>query len=119
MIDVKLQNGEIALDAARCPVVLSDRDARFQRALIALTVKKGAFIYDRSLGADYDALIKRAQELGYAEDLKRKTEQIFNEALAAYEDTSVAVTQTGAHTVVRLRVNGETRSEEVVHYGNI
>ena len=112
MIDVKLQNGEIALDAARCPVVLSDRDARFQRAQIALTVKKGAFIYDRSLGADYDALTG-------AEDLKRKTEQIFNEALAAYEDTSVAVTQTGAHTVVRLRVNGETRSEEVVHYGNI
>ena len=112
MIDVKIQNGELSLDSAGRFLDLGDRDARFQRALIALTVKKGAFIYDRSLGADYDALTG-------AEDLKRKTEQIFNEALAAYEDTSVAVTQTGAHTVVRLRVNGETRSEEVVHYGNI
>ena len=109
MIDVKLQNGELSLDSAGRFLELSDRDARFQRALIALTAKKGAFIYNRALGADYDALAGAA-------DIRRKTEQIYNEALADYDDTSVTVTAAGEHTLVGIRVDGEARSEEVVRF---
>ena len=109
MIDVKIQNGELSLDSAGRFLDLGDRDARFQRALIALTAQKGAFIYNRALGAEYDALTG-------ASDIRRKTEQIFNEALADYDDTSVAVTATGEHTLVSIRVNGEARSEEVVRF---
>ena len=80
MIDVKMQNGELALDTAGRFIDLGDRDARFRRAV------------------------------------RRKTEQIFNEALADYDDTAVTVTQTGEHTLVSIRVNGEARSEEVVRF---
>ena len=109
MIDVKMQNGELALDTAGRFIDLGDRDARFRRALIAVTAKKGAFVYNRALGADYDALTGAA-------DVIRKTEQIFNEALADYDDTAVTVTQTGEHTLVSICVNGEARSEEVVRF---
>ena len=109
MIDVKWQNGEPDLDSV---YVLGDPEARFQRALIAVTANKGAFIYNRALGADYQATVG-------AEELKRKTEQIFNEALASYDDTAVTVVSAGSNTIVDIHVNGETRREAVVQYGYI
>ena len=112
MIDARLQDGELVCDSAGRFLILGDRDARFQRALIAMTAKKGAFIYNRSLGADYDAI----SGADSADDVRRKTEQIFNEALADYADTSVTVTQTGEQTLVRIRVDGEERNGEVIRY---
>lgn len=110
MNDVKLKNGEIALDAAGNAEILGDRDAHFQRAYIRMTAKRGKFIYDRELGADVIH--------GTTDMPERKNEQLFNEALALCADaTARYVSYTGRGVMVEVDSNGEKRTMEVVRYG--
>lgn len=104
MIDVKIKDGDTALDVSGRVVMLEGKDARFQRALISLSVPRGSFIYDRNLGTagcgDNDA----------------KKELVFNEALAAFGDAAV----TGVDgSRVEIEIDGEKMSGEVRFYGEI
>ncbi len=112
MTDVKLQNGDLALDSAGRPEMLGDRGARFQRAEIAMTVGRGSFIYNRSLGADYGSLTGAA-------DPEKRAGQIFNEALADYSGTSAVILAVTDRAEAEITVNGETESREVRRYENI
>ncbi len=108
MIDVKISNGDVAVDSTGSPVSISGADAKFQRALICLTVPKGSFVYDRELGTRRFSGSTARREL------------LFNEALARYPGERVKVTGTTETGVtVRIYIGGESRVAEVRNYGNI
>lgn len=108
MIDVKLQNGDLAADGTGNAVMLSDRDARFQRALVRMTAARGGFIYDRELGT---------RPLG---DDPSRAELALNEALTLCPGTHVRLLETGDESMtVRLTIDGESREEEVRYYGTV
>lgn len=109
MTDVLLENGCPARDSKGNYVRLGDPDARFQRAVIAMTVRRGTFIYNRSLGA-------RRNDVD-ARDLEQSVTLLLNEALAPYEHTSVEVFDMGDAIGVDVTVDDETREGEVRTYG--
>ena len=108
MVDVKLQNGDPVTDSTGSAVMLGDRDARFQRALVRMTAAHGCFIYDRELGT---------RPLG--DDLRR-AELALNEALTLCPGARVQLLEKGDESMtVRLTVDGENREEEVRLYGTV
>ena len=109
MTDVLLENGCPARDSKGNYVRLGDPDARFQRAVIAMTVRRGTFIYNRSLGARHNDVDAR--------DLEQSVTLLLNEALAPYEHTSVEVFDLGDAIGVDVTVDDETREGEVRTYG--
>lgn len=112
MTDVKLFNGDVALDSARRMIRLNDADARFQRAVICASVGMGSFIYDRKLGCrySYDA---------DDEVSARKVELCINEALARFKNTSARVIDINENITLRITVDSESRTEEVRLIGNV
>ncbi|MFR1179007.1 MAG: histidine kinase [Acutalibacteraceae bacterium] len=50
-MDTAISNGDFICDSKGIPVELTGYDELLQRVLIRLTVKKGSFIYDTSLGS--------------------------------------------------------------------
>lgn len=109
MTDILLENGCPARDSKGNYVRLGDPDARFQRAVIAMTVRRGTFIYNRSLGARHNDVDAR--------DLEQSVTLLLNEALAPYEHTSVDVFDMGDAIGVDVTVDDETREGEVRTYG--
>lgn len=112
MTDIKIIDGDVYLDSGGRPERLGDTDAKFQRAVICATVRKGSFIYDRALGCDYDT---GAQ----GELLKREAELGINEALARFENTSAKALSVGENILLRITIDGESRTEEVRLIGNV
>lgn len=109
MTDVKLQNGEIQTDSAGRFVVITDKDALFQRAALNMTVPKGSFIYNRALGTEV-----------CRDSNPDKRELVLGEALATYENTAVRVTGiTEDATAAEIMIDGESRETEVRQIGNI
>lgn len=109
MIDAKIKNGDVAVDAAGRIARIGDIDARFQRAMICMTVPKGSFVYDRELGALNSVSLPDA-----------KTELLLNEALAKYEDAAVSLIERDDSGIrVCITIGGESRTEEVRYYGNL
>ena len=109
MIDARIRGGDVSADSGAGIEMIDGADARFQRALICMTVPKGSLIYDRELGVSPAASREAA-----------KVELTFNEALAKYENTAVSVTgvtDEAAETVVVI--DGESRETEVRSYGNL
>lgn len=109
MIDARIKNGDVSTGSGAGFDEIEGADVLFQRALICMTVPKGSFIYDRELGASPlfpgDAA---------------KSELTFSEALAKYENTSVAVTGiTDEAAEVTITIGGESRETEVRSYGSI
>ena len=112
MTDVKLLNGDVALDSARRMIRLSGKDAEFQRALICASVGRGSFIYDRMLGCSYS----------YDEDDEfsaRKVELSINEALARFKNASASVVDIDETITLRITIDSESRTEEVRLIGNV
>lgn len=112
MTDVKIQNGDVALDSARRMIRLGGRDAEFQRAVISATVGRGSFIYDRALGCRYS----------YDEDdefAARKVELSINEAFARFKNTSANVLDINENITLRITIGSESRTEEVRLIGNV
>ena len=112
MTDVKIQNGDVALDSARRMIRLSGRDAEFQRAVISATVGRGSFIYDRALGCRY----------GYDQNDEfsaRKVELSINEAFARFKNTSANVLDINENITLRITIGSESRTEEVRLIGNV
>ena len=112
MTDVKIQNGDVALDSARRMIRLSGKDAQFQRAVISATVGRGSFIYDRALGCRY----------GYDRDDEfsaRKVGLSINEALARFKNTSARVLDINESITLEINIDGESRTEEVRLIGNV
>ena len=50
MTDIKIVDGDVAVDSTGKYIRLSEKEARFQSALISITARLGEFVYDRDLG---------------------------------------------------------------------
>ncbi len=109
MTDVLLENGCPVRDSKGNYVRLGDLDARFQRAVIAMTVRHGTFIYNRSLGLRHNDVDAR--------NLEQSVTLLLNEALAPYEHTSAEVFDMGDAINADVTVDDETREVEVRNYG--
>ena len=55
-MDVRLSGGDIRLTGSGAQELVSGAREAAQRVMIAASVRKGSFVYDRSLGTDYAAL---------------------------------------------------------------
>ena len=113
MRDIKIQNGDTVKNSNGDYVELKDSDALFQRVLIYLTAKQGAFVYDRTLGSQVLQIDKNS------ENAKEKAELVLNEALTRFENTYVKVLEYGEKLKLEITIGDETRIEEVRLYGNI
>ena len=114
-MDVRLGNGDVYLNAEGKTEYLCAADEAAQRALIAASVTKGSFRYDRSLGADYAAVGDTAM-------LTEKLDMLIREAAAGVGGAEVTVTGFDAERgIASLRVThaGETITTEVDIHGNL
>ncbi len=50
-MDTLLKNGDFSLSPSGIPIKISGIESIIQSAIIRLTIKKGSFIYDKSLGS--------------------------------------------------------------------
>ncbi len=73
-MDVKIENGAIAVNHCGEPVYIDSIDEIAQRVFVACTVKKGSFVLDKTLGS-YAHTVDRNSSL-----LKEKLTMIFKEA---------------------------------------
>lgn len=73
-MDVKIENGAIAVNHCGEPLYIDSVDEIAQRVFVACTVKKGSFVLDKTLGS-YAYTIDRNSSL-----LKEKLTMIFKEA---------------------------------------
>lgn len=108
MNDVMLENGDIKLDSKGSAVILDDREAKIQRAVICASAQKGKFIYDRSLGSDYVPGMDGAE-----------TEAVINEAVSKIEDTYIKVLDCDRDLRVSIESGGENAEREVHFYGEL
>lgn len=112
MTDIKIENGDAATDSAGSFVRLGDSEARLQRAKNALGIRRGSFIYDRSLGS-------RLCSGGGLPSLG-EVRLAVSEALARYDDLSFEVLEYDERSVtVRLRSGDLTEDSEVCFYGEL
>lgn len=109
MTDFKILNGDIAVDSRGNFVRLDGIDALFQRALIAMSLKKESFIYDRTLGSFAPCLNKND------EDYPKKLELVLNEALAQFENTYAEILEIGNSVIVRITIDDISRTEVLLN----
>lgn len=95
-MDTVLQNGDFAVDERGMPVAVSSYEELLARALIRLTVRKGAFVLDETLGSTLYAI-----RAGSAE-------QIRTQALAAAKEALSALPVTVEDVLVRFE-SGKNR----------
>lgn len=113
MTDIKIKNGDDAVDSTGQHEMISDTDAIFQRAQICIGAKLGGFIYDRKLGS-------YVREIDCDDAFAReRAELVINEALAEFENTHVSVSEYGEVIKLTVTVGNESRDMEVRLYGNI
>lgn len=113
MTDVRLENGEIVCDAAGRPLMLSPREAAFQRAFLCASVPLGSFIYNRRLGTA--PLGSDSTEMA-----RQRVQTLIGEALADYANTSAEVLALTENTVqLRVTVDGESQTREVLRNGDL
>lgn len=112
MTDIKIVDGDVAVDSTGKYIRLNEKEARFQRALISITASLGDFVYDRNLGA------RRIDNIG-SDDALQRLELVLNEALARFEDTYVTIISFDDIAVVKITIDDESRIEEVHLYGQI
>ncbi len=110
MTDIKISNGDIAVDSAGRFIRLTEREAQFQRAIICITACFGSFIYDRNLGSE------RLDDIS-SENALQRLELVLNEALARFENTYVTVLSLKDFATVKITIDDESRIEEVHLYG--
>lgn len=114
-MDITIANGDISLTAAGGTLYLSAINEIVQRVRIAASIRKGSFIYNRKLGADYAAAAG-------GEMLKEQLDMLIREAAAGIADTEVKVTQAYEATrraTLRITHAGQTVTTEVDVHGNI
>lgn len=103
-----LENGDIKRGNTGSAVIISGTDAEVQRVLICASAVKGGFVYDRSLGSDYEFDMDEAQ-----------AESVINEALAGFENTYARVLESGDTLRLGIETPGGLVEKEVIFYGKV
>ncbi len=100
-MDVKIENGDIAVNTNGEPIYISFVEEIAQRVKIACSVKKGDFRYDKNLGLyPYDIDF-------YEDDAKEKLSMVFKQASVdiGYTDLVVeSITQEDGYYLAKVRV---------------
>lgn len=112
-MDTALYNGDFLLDSRKIPVEISGVQELLQRALIRLTVKKGSFIYDQSLGSRLYTL-----KAGSG-NMQRQAEELVREALFDMKEistdrVSTRLTNSGENMQIEVLLSINDKQKEVV-----
>lgn len=108
-------NGDFVLDNCGYPEEVCSIDEACQRVRFILLTKKGGFIYNRELGADFSSILSG----GYSEgDGNKLAELLCREALAEQEEISVenvTLQHSGGkyHLKFKVLFDGREKSVEV------
>ncbi len=113
MTDIKIKNGDDALDSSGQHEMISGTDALFQRVQICIGARLGGFIYDRTLGSYVREIV------GDDALAKERAELVINEALAEFENTNASVSEYGDVVKLTVTIGDESRDMEVRLYGNL
>ncbi len=116
-MDIRLKDNDLFLSGDGSTEYVRGIDEAAQRVLIACSVRKASFLYDRELGVQPMAFEKDDREL------ERKVGMLFSEAVYKIPDVSVsvlyikrendqmtavtAVERKGEKRTIEVRVNGE------------
>ena len=109
-MDTAISNGDFICDSKGLPFELTGYDELLQRVLIRLTVKKGSFIYDTSLGSRLYTL--KATDGNIKERaLSLVREALINISEVVVEDVLTTLTNDGENLelTVILSVNNEEK----------
>lgn len=116
MMDVKITGGDIALKPCGDYAYIKGIDEAVQRVRIAALTNKGRFIYDRTLGVDYDAFSPEEEQAA------GKLDMLIKEAAADIGGVETEVLSYDAQNAVisiKVSYNGESAVTEVDISGNI
>ncbi len=85
-MDTLLENGDFALNMWNLPSEITSLEEACQRVRILLTVPKGSFIYDRTLGCDFS-------ELFTAEDKSAQAKLLCQELLVNQNEITLGTVE--------------------------
>ena len=110
-MDIRLKDGDWYFENGAFSYVKGIDEAA-QRAMIACTVKKNSFLYDRDLGADTSSLDRTSP------DYERALQMALREAVYTVPDIRLTVKavkkyRNSAVAVLEIERSGETRETEV------
>lgn len=109
-MDTAISSGDFLCDAKGYPIEISGYDEILQRVLIQLTVKKGSFIYDKSLGSRLYTL--KATDGNLKERaLSLVQEALINVSEVTVDDVRTILTNNGENLelTVTLSINDEKK----------
>ena len=112
-MDTAISNGDFICDSKGVPVELTGYDELLQRVLIRLTVKKGSFIYDTSLGSRLYTL--KATD----GNIKERALSLVREALidiseVVIEDVLTTLTNDGENLELTVILSVNNKEKDVV-----
>ncbi len=115
-MDVRISNGDVAMKPNGDYAYLSGIDEAVQRVRMVAMTHRGAFVYDRGLGVDYDAFsVSEENPVG-------KLDMLIKEGIAGIGGVDAEVIAYDAQTsavTVQVKYNGRTAVTEVDISGNI
>lgn len=109
-MDVKVTNGDLAVQATGIYERISGVDAAVQQVMAAMLTRKGSFRYDRNFGTDYNGVDRQDELLTEVLDMRLK------EACADLCGATVTVKQADGGTArawLTVRYREEERTVEV------
>ena len=115
-MDAKIENGDLVMTVNGGYAAVGGIDEAVQRVRLVMMTNRGAFLYDRRLGVDYDAFSPDE------DDPVGKLDMLVKEGIADLGGVDAQVTGYDAqHAVVTVRVtyNGRAAVTEVDISGNI
>lgn len=115
-MDAKIKDGDIMLRANGDYAAVSELDEAIQRVRTVALTDRGSFIYDRSLGVDYDAFSSDD------EDPAAKLDMLFKEAAAGIGGVEIEVLSydpASATVAIKVNYHGKSAVTEVDISGNI
>lgn len=100
-MDMKIRDGEIALDEKGLPLTLSGDDLAFQKCEILLKVPKGSFIFDRDFGSRITGAVALKREnrealiFEYAAEAVKKVSEVRVSGVKCGECDALITLETG------------------------
>lgn len=115
-MDVKITGGDIVLDSCGSYVYISGLDEAVQQVRMIALTSRGSFLYDRSLGMEYDAFS------GEETDPVGKLDMLLKEAAAGLSGVDTEVLSYDPETdimTIKVTYYGRSAVTEVDISGNI
>lgn len=113
ILDTAISNGDFLCNSRGTPIELAGYEELLQRVLIRLTVKKGSFVYDKSLGSRlYTLKATDGKIKGRALALAR--EALIEVPEVTVDDVKIALTNGGENLELTVILAVNNTEKEVV-----